>query len=78
MAKAPQQRTPKYKVGDLVVLKSSGPSMTVEKAIFNSDKEFLGTYRCQWFAGKKLDTGIFPEDSLEVYSPKQQTQTNQP
>ncbi|WP_140132044.1 DUF2158 domain-containing protein, partial [Vibrio parahaemolyticus] len=21
-------------------------------------------YRCQWFAGKKLDNGIFPHDSL--------------
>jgi len=79
MAKAPQKRTPKFKVGDLVVLKSGGPSMTVQEPI-NSlhDKEFTGQYRCQWFAGKKLDTGKFPEDALETYVPKQQTQTNQP
>ncbi len=34
-------------------MKSGGPVMTVEKA-FEDD-----SYRCQWFAGKKLETGIF-------------------
>jgi len=79
MAKAPKQMVPKFKVGDLVVLKSNGPTMTIEKVAVNiNTQEFVGTYRCQWFAGKKLDTGSFPEDSLEAYTPKQQTQTNQP
>lgn len=27
-------------------------------------KEFNGLYSCQWFAGKKLDSGKFPEESL--------------
>jgi uncharacterized protein YodC (DUF2158 family) len=54
----------KFKVGDIAKLKSGGPDMTV-RAVF-SDRET--TYKCQWFAGKKLDNGIFPEDSLEAVS----------
>ncbi|MDT3608025.1 YodC family protein [Cronobacter dublinensis] len=79
MAKAPHQTSPKFKIGDLVILKSGGPSMTVQKAILNlQNDEFTGLYQCQWFAGKKLETGKFPEDSLEPYIPKPQTQTSQP
>ncbi|QXP22696.1 DUF2158 domain-containing protein [Actinobacillus pleuropneumoniae] len=28
-------------------------------------REFNGYYTCQWFAGKKLEKGRFPEESLE-------------
>ena len=49
----------KFSVGDCVVLKSGGPVMTVQEHIARSD-----FFRCQWFAGKKLSTGSFPEDSL--------------
>ena len=48
----------KFKVGDTVQLKSGGPEMTVERAFDDHD------YRCQWFAGKKLEAGVFPEESL--------------
>jgi uncharacterized protein YodC (DUF2158 family) len=50
----------KFVVGDIVKLKSGGPEMTV-------NARFSGpiTYRCQWFAGKKLENGVFPEDSVE-------------
>lgn len=54
----------KYKIGDIVKLKSGGPEMTVRKVDSNMGGEFLGSYRCQWFAGKKLDAGVFPEESL--------------
>lgn len=50
---------PKFKTGDLVQLKSGGPVMTVK------ERDSWG-YKCQWFAGKKLDIGSFPEDSLIV------------
>lgn len=72
MAKAPTQNpAPKYSSGDQVVLKSGGPVMTVEKAIIgNTTGVFSGSYRCQWFAGKKLDSGIFPENSLDQFTPK--------
>jgi uncharacterized protein YodC (DUF2158 family) len=52
-----------YNVGDIVKLKSGGPNMTI-KTVHVSYEEFQGTYQCQWFAGKKLDTGAFPEESL--------------
>ncbi|EMP1177121.1 DUF2158 domain-containing protein [Morganella morganii] len=71
MAKAPKSNNPIYGIGDLVVIKSGGPTMTIEKPICHASQgHFLGTYKCQWFAGKKLDTGIFPENSLEIYVPK--------
>lgn len=49
----------KFKTGDLVVLRSGGPQMTVKDVAHN------GGYYCQWFAGKKLESGHFEEDSLE-------------
>lgn len=59
--------TGKFKSGDIVRLKSAGPEMTVkeERKDF-STKIPLGLYECQWFAGKKLEAGVFPEDSLET------------
>ncbi|AUF98827.1 DUF2158 domain-containing protein [Pseudomonas sp. 02C 26] len=50
----------KFAVGDIVKLKSGGPAMTVQAKEFNSDY-----YVCQWFAGKKLESGRFKTDSLE-------------
>jgi len=51
------------KVGDVVALKSGGPSMTVAE---------VGEYdmKCQWFDGLKLVEGWFPEMSVEASSPK--------
>lgn len=58
-------RENKYSCGDIVKLKSGGPDMTVKDVGSHfSSKEFTGNYTCQWFAGKKLDTGSFPEESL--------------
>jgi len=54
----------RFKVGDVVKLKSGGPEMTVN---YRHDD---GDYYCQWFAGKKLESGQFPEDSLEPASVK--------
>jgi len=48
-----------FKTGDTVKLISGGPTMTVE-SISNYD----GDIHCQWFAGKKLESGKFPPDSL--------------
>jgi uncharacterized protein YodC (DUF2158 family) len=54
-----------YNLGDIVKLKSGGPDMTVKEVMINMmKKEFSGNYRCQWFAGKKLDMGTFPQESL--------------
>ncbi|HEX7762408.1 MAG TPA: DUF2158 domain-containing protein [Cellvibrio sp.] len=51
-----------YAVGDIVKLKSGGPEMTVRIA----PSEVRKTYTCQWFAGKKLEQGDFPGESLEA------------
>lgn len=51
-----------FAVGEIVKLKSGGPEMTVQ-SIPSAREEF---YYCQWFAGKKLERGRFPEDSLEL------------
>jgi uncharacterized protein YodC (DUF2158 family) len=61
-----------FAVGQLVRLKSGGPDMTVER-VFPPQPGLGGrrgyAYRCQWFAGKKLDSGDFPPESLTVVQP---------
>jgi uncharacterized protein YodC (DUF2158 family) len=51
-----------FAVGDIVKLKSGGPEMTVQRIPEPPHR----SYHCQWFAGKKLESGIFPQDSLEL------------
>ena len=54
-----------FQVGDIVKLKCGGPDMAVEEVLTDyGTKKPNGSYRCQWFAGKKLDRGIFPFESL--------------
>lgn len=55
----------KYKIGDKVKLKSGGPIMTVHNTSVSNPIQYRGNLRCQWFAGKKLEEGYFPEDSVE-------------
>ena len=50
-----------YVVGDVVKLRSGGPEMTVNSV---PDGGYHDSYRCQWFAGKKLESGNFEEDQL--------------
>jgi uncharacterized protein YodC (DUF2158 family) len=67
----PITRTPKFNLGDSVYLKSGGPEMSVYEIITGfSSKEFNGNYKCQWFAGKKLENGSFTEESLTATNPK--------
>ncbi len=47
------------KIGDVVKLKSGGPSMTVE------NPNWTGKVRCQWFQDGKLQIGVFPKEALE-------------
>lgn len=55
-----------FNVGDIVQLKSGGPEMTVQIVPAASST----TYRCQWFAGKKLESGTFPAESLKSIKPE--------
>lgn len=52
-------RNQKFKVGDIVQLKSGGPKMTV-----TDDESVGGFVRCSWFAGAKLNHGAFTPDAL--------------
>jgi uncharacterized protein YodC (DUF2158 family) len=49
--------------GDIVVLKSGGPPMTIDET------KSSGAIRCQWFSGKKLEWGAFPPSSLKHHEP---------
>ena len=62
-----------FKVGDIVKLKSGSPDMTIKTVLpknesnelsMFSTKILINSYVCQWFAGKKLDSGTFPHQSL--------------
>ncbi|MBJ9570644.1 YodC family protein [Citrobacter braakii] len=55
----------KYNRGDKVRLKSGGPVMTVHEVGVTFPRQYAGNLRCQWFAGKKLEEGFFPDESLE-------------
>jgi len=59
-----------YNIGDIVKLKSGGPEMTIKKVNTNMNDEPSGHYQCQWFAGKKLDSGVFPQESLVAVTEK--------
>ncbi|MCC8628870.1 YodC family protein [Xanthomonas vesicatoria] len=55
----------KYSVGEIVKLRSGGPDMTVQEVPV-AGSQHKNHYRCQWFAGKKLESGSFQEESLEL------------
>ena len=56
--------TAKWKVGQKVKLNVGGPDMAIKRIVVDSNDEFRGSYQCQWFAGKKSDSEVFPEESL--------------
>jgi uncharacterized protein YodC (DUF2158 family) len=49
-----------FKVGDIVVLKSGGPKMTVSE-VNDIPVAFI---RTTWFAGSKNEKGNFPPEAL--------------
>jgi uncharacterized protein YodC (DUF2158 family) len=50
----------RFKIGQIVRLKSGGPKMTVGFIDHNN-----GMCRCQWFTEGKLEKGDLPHESLE-------------
>jgi uncharacterized protein YodC (DUF2158 family) len=48
-----------FKAGDVVVLKSGGPKMTIE---------YVGTDRadCRWFVGEEVKQGTFHLEALKI------------
>ena len=68
---ATKERKAIFGLGDTVKLASGGPEMTVNQVESSMrDGTFNGKYRAQWFAGKKLESGSFPEESLELVKKK--------
>jgi uncharacterized protein YodC (DUF2158 family) len=66
------------KPGDLVVLKSGGPVMTVDTVntdVFDDDK--ITGILCAWFVGNKLERARFDPGAL-VPSPSPVAQTDNP
>lgn len=71
----------KFKIGQVVVLKSGGPKMTIEadelgsaetgvsRAGLSPEPEFEpvfnGKYRCTWFVGSSKHSAEFPQETLE-------------
>lgn len=59
----------KFRVGDLVQLKSGSPTMTVTNA--ETDRyEAEGEIECRWFAGAKNVTANFPPQTLVHVTPE--------
>ncbi|MEC4725944.1 YodC family protein [Shewanella sp. D64] len=63
-----KERKPKYELGNVVTLVSGGPDMAIKEIIQLAG--FKGNYKAQWFAGKKLEMGLFPEESLKLAAQK--------
>lgn len=65
--------TNKFNHGDVVVMKSGGPPMTVDKvpgdiaSTFDNSK--YTEYHCEWFKGATAQHGMFGEHLLESYIP---------
>jgi uncharacterized protein YodC (DUF2158 family) len=53
-----------FKPGDVVMLKSGGPKMTVEYS--GTDTYNRAAVWCDWFEGNKKVSNTFPPTSLEV------------
>ena len=58
-----------FKIGDVVILKSSGPRMTVQNIGEYVSISHLQALNCIWFEGTKKNEDIFHPDSVEPYRP---------
>lgn len=57
-------------VGTVVKSVAGGPDMSVNKLMTTGQN--IGQYRCQWFAGKKLESGFFYKSELVLVKEEQQ------
>jgi uncharacterized protein YodC (DUF2158 family) len=60
-------KTAQFEIGTIVKLKSGGPDMAIKGSGNTSGTHVI----CQWFAGKKLEQGSFPLESLELVKAEQ-------
>lgn len=61
----------KFRKGEIVVLKSGGPPMTVDEVPSDPDYkgEPKGSYGTRWFKGASQESGHFKEHLLDKYVP---------
>jgi uncharacterized protein YodC (DUF2158 family) len=59
----------KFKVGDIVILKSGSPQMTVTQVTIDHGGASRRVWTA-WFSGKKNETSSFPEDAI-IMAPKE-------
>lgn len=61
----------KFKTGDVVILKSGSPPMTVREynsyVDSNLKNQTSDDVVCDWFLDGETKQGVFPENSLEPY-----------
>ncbi len=55
----------KYAKGDLVVLKSGGPKMTVDSYAWHGNYESDDTLVCFWFDGQERKKAEFNQESVK-------------
>lgn len=60
------------KIGDVVILKSGGPIMTVHNMGDYSPMGPKNGVNCIWFDGAKKMSDVFHPDTLERYEPSAQ------
>ena len=60
----------KFEIGNCVILKSGGPTMTVTKHVgttpLRGASQYSGKIDCTWFFENELKFGTFPQDTLEI------------
>lgn len=61
----------KFNKGDVVVMKSGGPPMTVDEVpgTIQPWGDARDNYLCRWFRGATADHGSYAEHLLEKYVP---------
>jgi len=57
---------PAFKLGDVVILKSGGPLMTVEALGHQTYSSLPDPVKCVWFVEKKKEVAIFPAAALRA------------
>jgi len=67
-----------FEIGDIVRLRSGGPSMVVVQLPMVNLPDSPGEFGCTWFEGKRLHRSSFPLQALEAAPNEQATSVNVP
>ena len=55
-----------FEKGDIVILKSGGPNMTVEGYAWHGNYESNDVVICYWFDGSQRNEGTFNQETLKI------------